>query len=247
MAKRGSDEARLFIDGYDLSGETVELSYVREAPTEETHGLGDSWVEHTAVGVKRGSITQNAFYDDATGKTSAALVGKEGQTRVVVGLLDGNTQGEEAIGYSGAIEMQQARTPSRGALTRISAEYQSSGPIEEGLIVQSLDANSADGVTDDGSLDNGAQSTSGGAAYLIVTDLTLGGYTSVSIDLEQSSDDGSADAFAVKGSFTDVTAAPDAERIELSGTIERYTRVSLTWNGAGSGESITLLVVLMRD
>ena len=77
-----------------------------------------------------------------------------------------------------------------------------------------------------------------------MTELTLGGYTSITVTVQESSDNGGSDAFADVVAFTAVTAESFSERKAIAATVERYTRVILTLNGAGSSESITLLVAI---
>lgn len=87
------------------------------------------------------------------------------------------------------------------------------------------------------------KTNAGGAGYLQVTALTLGGYTNVDIRLRDSDDDVT---YADLGTFTAVAAAPTAERIEVAGAVERYLAVSYDFTGAGSGASITFLAGFAR-
>lgn len=80
-----------------------------------------------------------------------------------------------------------------------------------------------------------AKTKSGGAGYLQVEDLTLGGYTDVLVTLRDSTDNV---VFADLGVFTAVTVARTAERIEAAGDVERYLAVSHDFRGAGAGASI---------
>jgi len=252
MPKYGSDDVFLLVDGHDLSGLTFELELNKETEVEETHGFGDSWVEVETTDINRGGVTQRGWYDDATDKTSDALVANPGVSRVLLAGIEGNVQGGAAVGFQGAMQRNIARNPARGELTKISAEYLSDGEVDDvdHEIVQTLSAEAGDGATSDGSWDNGGASANGGAAYLEVTALALGGYTNVEVKLQESSDDGTDPwADVAGGTFTVVTTAPNAERLVLAPllAIEQYVRVLLTWNGAGSSESITLIVTLVRD
>lgn len=74
-------------------------------------------------------------------------------------------------------------------------------------------------------------------AALQVFALTLGGYTNVTIKIRHSSDN----SVFVDGtpSFANVATAPVAEVISLAAGVRRYRAVMHTFNGAGSGMSIT--------
>lgn len=80
-------------------------------------------------------------------------------------------------------------------------------------------------------------SDNGGAAYLQVNALTLGGYTNFAPLAVHSSDNVS---YTTLATFATVTTAPSAQRVVVAaGTlVKRYTAVSWTYNGAGSGQSV---------
>jgi hypothetical protein len=243
MAKRGPDEAFLLVGGYDLGQDSHSLNYSKTATLEETTAFGDTFVENSYVGIVRGTVTQEGYYDDADNRSSEALAAKSGTSRAMVVALAGNAQGRLCAGISGAMQSTFGRGANRNELTKVSATFESNGAIEEGVILQSLAAESGAGATSDGSYDHGAAATRS-AAYLQVTELALGGYTSITVKVQESSDDGAGDAWADIATFTVVTAESVGERIAIATSVERYTRVTLTLNGSGSSESITMLVAI---
>ncbi len=101
------------------------------------------------------------------------------------------------------------------------------------------------GDTESNSHDNTVSSADGGAGYLQVSALVLGGYTSVQITIRDSGDDISF-ADHADGAFAVVTISPTAQRIALTGTIRRYTAIDWDFIGAGSGQSITFMVGIIR-
>lgn len=242
MAKYGQSDVFVLVDGYDISGDTFELTPEIEAILEQTDGFGDSWEEQTAVGVKRAVVAHRSFYDDTAQATSDALVGSEGTARVFTAGIEGNAQGKKVICSNGILQRRVARTPARGELHKISAEYEGA-KMEDAVIIQSLAAESGAGATSDGTHVFSTATETNGTAYLQVTDLTLGGYTSITVKLEHSPD---GSTWATLATFTNVTAAQFAEAVAITGTIDDNVRTTLTLNGAGSGESITLLTALVR-
>lgn len=242
MAKRGPDEIFLLVDGYDLGQDSHELELTIEALTEELTPFGVAWQEHGYIGVRRGHVSQLATYDDADNRSAEALDSQEGTEQIIVIAWAGNVQGRRASGLRGA-HMTHLRTAARGSHQKAGAEWETSADVEEGLILQSLAAESGAGATSDGSHNHGSPGTRS-AVYLHVTELTLGGYTSITVTVQESSDNGGSDAFADVVAFTAVTAESFSERKAIAATVERYTRVILTLNGAGSSESITLLVAI---
>ncbi|MCH8236179.1 MAG: hypothetical protein IIC29_08650, partial [Chloroflexi bacterium] len=172
------------------------------------------------------------------------------QDRVIVALLEGNTQGKTAICFK-STQQSVSRNPGRAELHKIAADFMADGVMDEAaLVVQTHVADSGAGVMSDGPLDNGAESTNGGRVYIEVSAITLGGYTKMQIKLQESSDNG-GDAYADVAGATSatITAAPFAEVLTVAAgvTIEKFTRAFLVLNGAGSSESITALVALARD
>ena len=74
MAKYGTKDVGFFlVDGYNLIGVSTSLADSTSAEMEETTGLGDSWAEQTATGVRSAELTADGFYDDASDSVNAAL------------------------------------------------------------------------------------------------------------------------------------------------------------------------------
>lgn len=88
------------------------------------------------------------------------------------------------------------------------------------------------------------KTVNGGYQYLQWTDLVLGGHTNALVTVRHSSDNVT---FADKQAFTAATATLGAERVAISGTINRYTSTSLDFTGAGSSPSMTYFVGLVRN
>lgn len=244
MAKWGSDDAWVLIDGYDVTSTSTELEQSVEAQIEETHGLGDAWIERDYVGVKQWQITQNGFYDDAALSSNVALVSSVGSTRVMCYGLEGHTVGKKFVGGAGAVQTNFQRVVTRGELHKANATYQGSGRLWDGVILHELSAETADGDTEGAdSVDNAASSSNGGAWFVQVTALTLGGYTNLTVKLRHSADD---ITYADKDTATAVTAAPAAEARTLTSTINRYTATSWDFTGTGTSPTATLFVGLAR-
>ena len=252
MAQYGPDDILVLLQGINLGLDIFEAPLTVSADLEESHTFdGGAWVEMAAIGTKSGTLSVRGFYDDTNNRSSEILVdGLTTVDRVLCATLEGNTQAQTAICMKVA-QTNVAREPGRSELSKIAADFLSQGVMDEkALIVQSHVADDTAGVMSDGSLDNAAQSTDGGRVYLQVTSVTLGGYTSMQIKLQESSDDGAGDAWAdvtgaTSAAFTDITA--EVMTIAAGTTIERYTRAFLVLNGSGSSESVTALVALARD
>jgi hypothetical protein len=82
-----------------------------------------------------------------------------------------------------------------------------------------------------------------GTAHLHVTALSLGGYTDVTVLLETSHD---ASTWATLATFANVSAIGSSESKALT-SLRRYTAISWTFNGAGSGPTGTFYVPVYRS
>jgi len=90
---------------------------------------------------------------------------------------------------------------------------------------------------------------SGGAVYLQVPAVTLGGYTNWSVQLQDNTVDTPGTYANVAGAAAQtITAAaiPIAYRIPVTGVIRRWTRLQITLTGAGAAPSLTIMGGLVR-
>lgn len=239
MAKYSSADMGFFlVGGYSILGAQTEITDRVEKPTEETTVLGDAWEQNAQTGIRKGMLAQKGFYDDAADGNNAALLATDPRPAALG--FKGNTAGLKFAGFAGTVVAMYHRIFSRGALHRADADYAVTGEIEEGTIVAPLAAR-AGNITTTG-VDNSASSANGGAGYLQVSALTLGGYTSITVKIRHSTDDIS---YSDLITFTNVTGVT-GERVTVAGTINRYVNSQRTRNGAGAGDSITDMVGLVR-
>lgn len=138
MAKYGSSSVTINVDDSggtprDLTQYTLSLSAMEvESILEESHGFGDSWREHLAVGLRQMSpIVIEGFYDDTA---------TTGPHVTLIDLADAPADATKTItvvwggGKSTAIEClisKYSRIPERGKLTRFRAELQPTGQNTE--------------------------------------------------------------------------------------------------------------------
>jgi len=243
MARRGSGAVGfVLIGGYNVTGRLTDVNLDFEAVLEETTALSDDDQQWYPVGENRAKFTQNGFFDDAAGLTHVQLAAGFGTSKVASVAVNGNTAGLGFFGYSGVVQVNYKVLPSKASLTKANADYESSGKADRtGVIIKAL-ATVTGATETSASVDGTAQTTDGGAGYLHVTALTLGGYTNAIIKLRDSADDAT---FADLHTFTAVTAIV-GERAEIAGTIERYVLSTLAYTGAGTGQSITFFAGLVR-
>lgn len=239
--KYGPDNAVFLVGGYNILGYQTEISQKVEALTEESHGLGTSWVENAWVGVRRMELSQNGFYDDAANGNHDALSANLATSKVMVFGVEGNVSGADVVCFSGALQTDYERIAQRGELHKANANYVGAGFVTQGRILHPLTARTASGDTTAAAIDFSASNVSGADAFLQVTAFTAGGSaTAAVIDIMHSADNLSFTSWAA---FSNTTAAPSAQVKSSTAVIQRYRAVK--WNGtASSPAALTFLAAL---
>lgn len=237
MAKQTGLGDNYYVDGYDLSGDTSAFGAVRGglAPIDVTD-ITQSAYERKG-GKKDGEISWESHYNPAAGREHAVLSTLPRTARYVT-YCRGTALGSQA---ASAVVNQIDYNPSRGEDGKLTLAIQAltTGgiPLEWGqLHTPGIRTDTED--TDGTSVDGGAASTFGLQAFLHVfsTDDTL------TVGIEESSDNGVGDAWADVIDFTEATTV-GAERIVKTGNIERYLRVTTT----GAFTSASFAVVIVRN
>lgn len=219
----GSDDvAFVLVGGYDLRPNATDFTHNTEAVLEETTVLGDSWQQQGYVGLRRHDLSINGFYDDAAKASVEALVGHEGTGRVVSYGIEGNTIGKNYVGLASGVQGNVSRVASRGALHKLNTQLQGSGALEQGKILFALSSTgAATGNTQAAPVDNGASST-GGAGVFHLSALTLDTATGLIAWVRHSSDNISYTNLLAFTRATSTAVVPGAERVETTGSVERY-------------------------
>jgi len=244
MATRNSTDVGFFlVAGRNLLSALTAFGDKVMAVCEETTPLGVSAPTHAFAGIIRSTFSLNGFYDDATGSQNEALVGKEATSQVVCYALAGNLLGRSLVGLAGAFLNAHERIVSIPGFHKATASAEVSGNREQGVILQPLAVKTTGGNTEATSVDHGASSAAGGAGYLQVNALTLGGYTNLIVKVRHSTNNST---FTDLLTFAAVTAAPSAQRVTVAGTVNQYLATSHAWTGSGSGMSTTIMVGFCR-
>lgn len=223
MSKSSGLGNRLYIDGYDISGDVGAISSLTTPRgVQENTGIDKSAVERLLL-LSDGELSFDTFFNDATdqlhdvlstlpttnrqgifaksttrGEPGFAMVCKQinyDWTRSADGALAGTTQLMNADG----------NTPAWGDMIAVKETIASAGDLTGHI--DASDASTADGVV----------------AYLQI--FTLGSGTPV-ITLQDSSDttDGDDGSWSTIGTFT-INSARSAERLSVAGTIEKGLRI----------------------
>ena len=243
--KSSADVGFLLIGGRSVLGAPLtEIGESRERLLEQVDGLGDTVDKWGDVGVSQFEMTQSGFYNSGTGSYHEAL--ELANPQVLMYAPVGNAIGDDIVALSG-VRTTYNRLPARGEFHKAQATYKAGdGPEEMGKSRISAHhvARTNAGPTDTASDQWPAATTVGGAAYLGVSALTLGGYTNLTVKIQHSTDDIS---FTDLVTFAAVTSAPTAERVAIAGTINKYTLTRHEFTGAGSGQTATFATGIGRS
>lgn len=226
MAKSSGLAQQIFVHGYDLSGDVAAINSASSPRTLlDITALNASAVERL-VGLSDGNLSVNSWFNDATEQEHAAFkAGLVATDRIVTWAL-GAARGDVAACL---VSKQLNYDASRGADGSLSftVDSQGNGVSLDWCNTLTTGRETHGSAGSSTSRDDGAASSAGMVAYLEIADCDSGTPTVI---IQESSDNGSGDAWATVLSFTAVgyASAPTAERITVSGAVERYLRVTTT-------------------
>jgi len=245
MSKESGLGDNLYVGGYDLSGDIGSLSAIGGGPTAlDVTGINASGYERIG-GIRDGRIEYTAFFNPAAGQAHPVLSALP-TTDVHLMYCRGTTQGNQAACL---VSKQINYDPNRGGdggLT-FGVQAQANGYGLEWAWLMTAGKRTDTGATNGAGIGGlWAQTDFGLQAYLQV--FSFAG-TDVTISFEESSDNGSGDAWAAVtgGVFTEVTSGPTTERIQTARdlTVEQYLRVVTSTTGGFT--SLVFAVAVVRN
>jgi hypothetical protein len=236
---RHGKNVKVFVDEFDFSSYFNDVSASTTVETAETSTFGSSAKEYIS-GLKDGTVSLSGLFestaDEGTDDYFSTVLGGATKQKVIVA-----TEGHALDGRAVMLESDATSYEVSGAIADVvqaSAEFQSTEGVEHGVILSSGATVTSTG--NGSSSDNGASTANGGVGYVSVPVNTRNG--NVTIKIQQSADNST---FTDLVTFTVVSSATKtSERVEVTGTVARYLRVSYTV--AGSTGSATPIVAFSR-
>lgn len=245
MSKSTGLGNRYYFGGYALHGDINAVSRIGGGPAAmDLTGIDKSAHERVG-GLRDGALDVVSWFNKAAGQSHPVF--KALPTADVIGTwCHRSTIGSVAASINAKQANYDPTRAADGSLSSAVGSMANQYGLEFGNLVTAATRTDT-GAANGASVDFGVGSTAFGLqAYLQVVGFTG---TDATIKLQQSSDDGGADAFAdvTGGGFTAVTAAPGAQRIQTARgqTVERYLRV-VTTTSAGF-TSLEFLVMVNRN
>jgi hypothetical protein len=229
VARMHGSQVRAYLGGRDASGDISAISPKFNAATHEATTFASAGWSESDPGLLSWSADIAAFHDPAVGgivEQIDALLGGSGVLSVYDGAAD--AIGDSGILFSSGILESRDQPVNVADLVKLNGAIKGNGRV--GLFGKLLHPKGDETVTgNESSLDNTVSSANGGRANLHVTAIT-GSWT---IKVQHSSDNAAWDDLIT---FTQVTAAGGvtAETKEVTGTVNRYLRVTSTEDVAGT-------------
>lgn len=229
MAKQSGLGDRLFVAGYNLSGDIQAIDNVGGGPAAlDFTGIDKSAVERVG-GLRDGRIEATAFFNDAAAAAHPRFSALP-TTDQIVTYCRGTTLGNPAASCVGKQIGYDGKRGADGSFTfSVSAQANGYG-VEWG---EQLTA----GIRQDTSATNGSSLDYGAAIGTTAFGLQMYVHlfaftgTSVTIKIQSSTDDGGGDAFAdITAATTGALSAIGATRVATAtnASVERYLRVVTT-------------------
>jgi len=242
MAKQSGLGDNFYIDGYDLSGDVnaltriglaaavLDMTAIDKSAMERVHGLAD------------GEISFTTLFNDAAAQEHAAL--KVPRSQRIVSYCRGTALGNSGAGLAAKqFNYDPTRDAEGNLIIAVQTLADRGNPLEwgvQGTAGKRTDTTATNGASTD--KPDSAASTNGLAIYAHLFAFTG---TSVTIKVQESSDDAVGDPFAdVAGATTGaLSVAPNSARIVTAAglAVERYLRVVTT--GTFSNAVFAVLIV----
>lgn len=145
MALHGPKDAFLLVGGRNLSSDTWVLDETMENLQEETHGLGATWVENTAVGIARVTLeASGGLYDDRTAGNVEAFQGMGSTLQPVDYGFSGSAAGAHAITLNGSYAATWKRMLTKDGLTKAHAIHRMSAIYYRARVLHGITAETTD-------------------------------------------------------------------------------------------------------
>ena len=228
MAKVNGLNVRLYVEGYDLSGDANALNglgYTSELLDVTTL---DVEAKKRIVGIADAEISVDAWFDAASNRSHAVWTSNSGKQPTAdqeVLIPMGSAVGDPCVGLiSKQGTYSTTRSPGSAISANVTYTTSNGAGLEFGTMLTAHDdthSSAGSGTVVDG----GAATSNGGAGYLQVLSVASG---SVTVNLQESTSSGGSYSNFMTFSTVATAGAPTSERLTMEGTVQRYIKVTTT-------------------
>jgi hypothetical protein len=238
MTAQRAKHTKVWIEGYVLTSRISDTAPSCNFDEAECSGFGQD--KGYVKGQADSALPLDGYFSEDTGSTHEALknAGTDGQMLITLAMGNNAAVALGDITCSLMAEQfnYQPNSDLKGVIA-VHADFKCKGKtLEFGNLLADVTV-TANG--NQASVDNSAGSSNGGVGYLHILGLSSG--DTITVKVQHSTDDS---AWSDLITFTLDGSALDAERIEVSGTVNRYVRASYTVTG--SSISFPIAVVFVR-
>jgi len=243
MARVAGKNTKVYVDEFDFSGKistgemTVDVNLPEVTSFDDT---GSTFVE----GLPTASITQNGFFDaEAGGFDEEMWADIVSGVLHLVGLYPGNSAAQEGKGYEiQAMPKSNARPIEIAGAVLLNVTWQGSGAVVRSTVLCNGAVVGTGAVSD--SNQNVGATVAGERFVAILRVLEVDGTGSITVQVQESQNDGDPDTYAELLTFTAATGVTSERKTTILAT-EAWKRVYVT---AFSGfTSVTILVVVGKE
>lgn len=241
MGRVAGTPSKIYVDEFNYSGRTNAAELQVDVNLIDVTCFADDGHEFVE-GVYKGQVPINGFFDPADDNYDEQMWSVMDGSKHYLGLCMGQDASHGDIIYEVQGRPNQEGRPAEiaGAIL-LSVTWQGSGPIVRATVL----SNGA--VTATGAITNSNKSLGATAAnekfVAVVRCIAFDG-TTLTVDIEQSSDDGSGDAYALITGMQQEITAVGVWRLSTVAATEAYKRVNIT---AFTGTSMTLVITAGKE
>lgn len=221
--------SRIYIGGYDIGAMVLSASPQMSVANTQVAVLGGSGYQ-TIKGPHNDSVALEALLDDNYMAALDAI--RLTQTGSQIILPFGVTQGDQGLACAEAVLTKYGFKAVTTDVNKLSAELKAQGCAWD--TIKMLHPAATRTTTASGTaINETAASAAGAVAYLQIWG--LGANDTLTVVIEESSDNGVADNWAPLISFTALNGAVATRTTEMksvTGTVEQYIRVTWTFGGS---------------
>jgi|TARA_Y100000310_G_scaffold276879_1_gene294338 hypothetical protein len=244
MGRVAGAPSTIFVDEFDFSGRTNNAVLNIDNNLPEVSAFSDAGAEFVE-GIYNNSSVINGFFDPTDDGYDEQMFGIIGDgAKHFVGIYPGNSAAATNIGYElqGQSGEQERPVEIAGAVL-LNVTWQGEGPLVRSTVL----ANGA--VTTTGAVTSSNQNigaTAAGEKFVaIIRVLAVSGAGSITIVVEESTDNGAGDAYAAISGITETFTAVGVSRETTTSATEAWKRVNVT---AFSGfSSVTIMVAVGKE
>jgi hypothetical protein len=242
MTKLAGDHVQVLVDGYELTGDSNNISVADGRDQLDVSSFGDA-VHNFINGQRLITLDHGGYLNPAAAGSHPVL--KANAVSGIVSVLLGQNAAPVVGDPVYSLETLQTRystLPEINKVVPFSAQFANGGDLGGWGIALAVPVSFTNSI-DGSAVNNGAASANGGAAFLHV--LTAAASDTYTIIVEGSATGAFGGEETTIATFSLDASALGSERVAVAGSIPQYTRWSAARTGS-AGDTVQIAVTLVR-